>query len=96
MFVCGSELAFKGQEKYAVDFFGTYDTVEEAVLKRKELHTSFSYSIYEVTPEVTHGLKRAFGMVAGNQRSGHRIIRKVCNAYDHPAWQHESSESPSM
>ena len=87
MFVCGAETTFKGDEKYVIDGMGYFETIEEAVRERKGLHSSFSYAIYEVEPKEKQGLVRSVGFRSGTKCAGHKLIRKVCNAYDHPAWE---------
>lgn len=85
-FVCGVEITFKGDVKFAIDPMGIFDTVDDAVKANKRLHSSFGYAIYEVLPEPIVGLKRIFGIGMGSKCSGYRIVKKVCNAYDHHAW----------
>ncbi len=86
-YIFGADITFKGDEKYAVDPMGVCDTIEEAVLGNRELHTSFGYYIYEVEPDVTQGLIRSFGIRQGTKCAGYKVVGLACHAYEHPAWQ---------
>lgn len=86
-YVCGADIAFdKHHQKFAIDTMGRFDTVEDAVNARKELHPSFSYEIYETERTVTRGLRRSFGFRQESPCSGYKILKTVCIAYEHPAW----------
>lgn len=85
-FVCGADIAFKGEEKFAVDPMGICDTIEEAVTRNAELHSSFGYNIYEVEATETPNLTRSFGIRAGSRCSGLRVLNLACIAYAHPVW----------
>ena len=86
-YTCGADVTFKGDANYAVDSMGLFDTVEEAVIARKKLHPAFPQVIYAVESKAVKGLKRAFGFGMGKECEGHKILRKECNAYEHPAWE---------
>jgi len=85
-FVCGADITFLGHKKFAIDYMGMFDTVEEAVLENREIHPAFGYNIYEVKPNLTDGLTRSFGIRQGTGCSGYEVVRLVCQAYEHPAW----------
>jgi hypothetical protein len=85
-FVAGGDIAFKGDVKFAVDPMGVFDSIEEAVARNHELHSSFGYNIYEVSSEVTPNIIRSFGINAGRKTSGLRVIKLACVAYDHTSW----------
>lgn len=85
-YTCGAEVAFKGDNQYAVDSMGLFDTVEDAVLARKKLHPAFPQDIYAVESKAVN-VKRTFGPGMGRECAGHKILRKVCNAYEHSAWE---------
>lgn len=86
-YVCGADIAFDNHhQKFAIDTMGCFDTVEDAVIARKELHPAFSYEIYETERTVTRGLRRSFGFRQESPCSGYKILKTVCIAYEHPAW----------
>ena len=85
-YVCGVDMAFRGEHRYAMDPMGLYETVEDAVLRCSQIHRSFGYEIYEVESGVTSGLTRVFGIRAGTKGPGYRVIRRVCLAFEHAAW----------
>lgn len=85
-YVFGADITFKGDEKYAVDPMGVCDTIEEAVLGNRKLHSSFGYNIYEVEPQITKGLTRSFGIRIGTRCVGYKVTQLACHAYEHPAW----------
>lgn len=91
LFVCGADIALKGDKVFATDFFGPFGTVHEAVVENKRLHSSFGYAIYEISPVITKRLVRAYGIRSGTPCSGHRIVRKALQAFDHPAWTEPAS-----
>lgn len=86
-YVFGADIAFKGDEKYAVDPMGVCETIEEAVRGNQGLHVSFGYHIYEVERHITNGLKRSFGMMQGKETSGYKVVKLACLAYEHPSWE---------
>jgi hypothetical protein len=85
-FVCGADITFKGDAKFAVDPMGVFGTIEEAVVGNAELHPSFGYNIYEVDAAATPNLIRSFGFRSGSRCSGLRVQKLACVAYNHPAW----------
>lgn len=85
-YTCGADVTFKGENKYAVDSMGLFDTVEEAVIARKKLHPAFPQVIYAVESKVVKGLERGFGILQGNECAGFKVLHKECDAYEHPAW----------
>lgn len=85
-YVFGADVAFKGNEKYAIDAMGVCNTIEDAVLGNHELHSSFGYCIYEVEAKITKCLTRCFGPRQGTGAIGSKIIRLVCHAFEHEAW----------
>lgn len=85
-YTCGADVTFKGDDKYAVDSMGLFDTVEEAVIARKKLHPAFPQVIYAVESKVVKGLERGFGILQGNECAGFKVLHKECDAYEHPAW----------
>jgi len=85
-YACGADITFKGDVKYAASPMGIFDTVEEAVIRNGELHSSWGYAIYAVEPTEVHGLTYPYGILAGKSCTGYKVIRKECNAYDHRAW----------
>lgn len=85
-FVCGADVTFKGDVKYAMDPMGMFDSVEEAVICNHGLHRSFGCDIYEVDSKSTPNLVRFFGFRQGTKGAGYRIIAKACAAYNHPTW----------
>jgi hypothetical protein len=85
-YVCGADITFKRNVRYAVDCMGVYDTVEEAVVRNAELHPAFGYAIYSVDPKVVSGLRFSYGIRTGKQCAGYRVIAKECEAYEHSAW----------
>jgi hypothetical protein len=85
-YVCGADITFKNNVRYAASPMGVFDTVEEAVICNSELHYSWGYAIYAVEPEVVHGLTFMDGILSGKKTSGYKVISKECEAYDHSAW----------
>lgn len=84
-FVCGAQIERKGGTRYAIFPMCQVDTVEEAVIKNAALHLSFGYAIYEVEDREVPGILSTQGVSRG-KHWGLPVIRKVCQAYDHPAW----------
>lgn len=86
LFVCGADVTFKNESKFAIDPMGVFDSVDEAVARNSELHNSFGYAIYEVDSTIVSNLTRVYGMRQGSKTAGYKILSKVCHAFDHPAW----------
>lgn len=81
-YVCGADIAFKGDEKVVVQPMAICETPEEAAEKNKELHSSFGYAIYEVDMDVRSTVTLCFGIRQGRKDTGIKILRYMGQSYD--------------
>lgn len=85
-YVIGADHGRIGDKFYCVDPMGIYDTISEAVIGYKNLHSSFGYVIYCTEDRAVNNVIRMHGMRAGSKTKGLPIISKIGYCFNFPEW----------
>lgn len=80
-YVCGADIAFKGDQKFACSPMAICDTALEAAKANEDLHSSFGYAIYKVDVDAQREVTLCFGFRAGRKTTGLQVLEYVGQAY---------------